>query len=137
MACIYLLNSRGGLQRFDFDITYFIYNYSYPLPINAFLKADNKVNIGKQTCNRGRSPQIYTVRQCVTWKKGTFLLISLSQILYYTLQTTWYGMTKNILGKLQDHWWLQINTFNFERCHTLTRILKILIIITFFNPIDG
>ena len=36
-------------------------------------------------------------------KKLTFLLVSLSQILYYTLQTTWYGMTKNLLGKLPEY----------------------------------
>ena len=36
MACIYLLNSRGGPQSFDFDITYFIYNYSYPLLLRPF-----------------------------------------------------------------------------------------------------
>jgi hypothetical protein len=36
-------------------------------------------------------------------KKGTFLLFSLSQILNDTLQTTWYGMTKNIFGKLPEH----------------------------------
>ena len=75
---------------------------------------------------------------CVSvWhEKGTFLLISLSQILYYTLQTTWYGITKNILGKLPDLWWIHINTFNFEGCHKLTHIFQMLIIITFFNLID-
>ena len=31
MACIYLLNSCGGPGSFDFDITYFVSNYSYPL----------------------------------------------------------------------------------------------------------
>ena len=31
MACIYQLNSRGGPQSFDFDITYLIPYYSYPL----------------------------------------------------------------------------------------------------------
>ena len=31
MACIYLLHSRGGPQRFNFDITYFLPYYSYPL----------------------------------------------------------------------------------------------------------
>ena len=77
---------------------------------------------------------LYRVSVCYM-KKGTFLLISLSKILFYTLQTTWYGIAKNILGKLPDHWWLQINTFNFEGCHTLTHIFQILIII-FFNPID-
>ena len=31
IACIYLLNSRGGPPSFDFDNTYCISNYSYPL----------------------------------------------------------------------------------------------------------
>ena len=48
------------------------------------------------------SSNLYRVSVC-DMKKGTFLLISLSQMLCYTLQTTWYGMTKNILGKLPDH----------------------------------
>ena len=82
------------------------------------------------------SSNLYRASVC-DMKKRTFLLISLSQILNYTLQTTWYGMTKNIIGKLPDHLWLQISTFNFEGCHTLTQIFQILIIITFFNPIDG
>ena len=34
MAFINLLNSRGGPQSFDFDITYFISNQSYPLLID-------------------------------------------------------------------------------------------------------
>jgi hypothetical protein len=48
------------------------------------------------------SSNLYRASVC-DMKKGTFLLISLTQILYYTLQTTWYGMTKNIFGKLPDH----------------------------------
>ena len=48
------------------------------------------------------SSNLYRASVC-DMKKGTFLLISLTQILYYTLQTTWYGMRKNILGKLPDH----------------------------------
>ena len=78
------------------------------------------------------SSNLYRASVC-DMKKGTFLLISLSQVLYYTLQTTWYGITKNVLGKLPDHWWLHINTFNFEGCHTLTHIFQILIIIIFFQ----
>ena len=69
------------------------------------------------------SSNLYRASVC-DMKKGPFLLISLSQILYYTLETTWYGMTKNILGKLPDHLWLQINTFIFEGCHTLTYFSK-------------
>ncbi len=82
------------------------------------------------------SSNLYRASVC-DMKKGTFLLISLTQIFYYTLQTSCYGMTKNIFGKLPDHFWLKINTFNFERCHTLTQIFPVLIIIIFFNPIDG
>ena len=37
MACIYLLNSCGGPQSFDFDITYFS-NYSYPLLVNEIVR---------------------------------------------------------------------------------------------------
>ena len=81
------------------------------------------------------SSNLYCAPVC-DMKKWTFLLISLSQILYYTLQTTWYRTTKNIFGKLPDHWWLQINTFNFEGCHTLTHIFQIHIMIMLFNPID-
>ena len=51
-------------------------------------------------------------------KKVKFLLVNLSQILSYTLQTTWYGMTTKILGKLLDHLWLQINTINWRMPHT-------------------
>ena len=76
------------------------------------------------------SSNLYRASVC-DMKKWTFLLVSLSQILYYTLQTSWCGMTKNILDKLPDHLWLQINTFNFEGCHTLTQIFQILIIFTF------
>ena len=76
------------------------------------------------------SSNLYRASVC-DMEKGVFLLISLSQILYYTLQTTWYGIIKNIFGKLPDHWWLLINTINFEGCHTLTHIFQILIIITF------
>ena len=35
MACIYLLNSRGGTQSFDFDITYF-----YPIIVTPYLNED-------------------------------------------------------------------------------------------------
>ena len=76
------------------------------------------------------SSNLYRASVC-DMAQRTFLLISLSQILYYTFQTTCYGITKNILGKLPDHWWLQITTFNFEGCHTLTHIFQILIIIIF------
>ena len=41
----------------------------------------------------------------------------------------WDG--KNILGKLPDHLCLQITTFNFEECRTLTQICQILFINTF------
>ena len=37
MACIYLLNSRGGPQTFDLDITYFISNNSYPLMLDNIM----------------------------------------------------------------------------------------------------
>ena len=46
-----------------------------------------------------RSSQMYTVRQCVIWKKKGFLLRSLFKIQFYTLQTTLYGMAKKCIGK--------------------------------------
>ena len=33
MACIYLLNSRGGTRSFDFDITYF-----YPIIVTPYFR---------------------------------------------------------------------------------------------------
>ena len=38
MACIYLLNSRGGPQSFDFDITYL-----YPIIVTPYVLATFKV----------------------------------------------------------------------------------------------
>ena len=49
--CIYLLNSHEGPQSFNFDITYFIHNYSYPLPTNLFLLL--------LRANSGYLPKIY------------------------------------------------------------------------------
>ena len=45
MACIYLLNSREGPQSFDFDITYFISNYCYPLTL-----VENSILGSKVSC---------------------------------------------------------------------------------------
>ena len=51
MACIYLLNSRGGPQSFDFDITHFISNYSYPLVVVLIVAAPAFLSARSSACS--------------------------------------------------------------------------------------
>ena len=48
------------------------------------------------------SSNLYRTSVCDMRKKKLFL-IGLSNIEFYPLQSTWYGMAENILGKLPDH----------------------------------
>ena len=63
MACIYLLNSRGGPRRFDFDITYYLSNYRYPLVLGGRMFRHMKLP-EMSFFARLRSPQSSSTVEC-------------------------------------------------------------------------
>ena len=87
------------------------------IPVNLF-------PFFKDSSTQGEiSWKLYRASVC-DMKKHTFLFAILSQVLQFTLQTSWYGMTKNISGKLPDPFGLRRGSSYYWGCHTLTQVLK-------------
>ena len=79
MSCIYLLNSRGGPQSFDFDITYFISNYSYPLV--SVLKSASVERFGASRKQDFLRVKLFWLKSCSCKKKVSFSMSGLGYLL--------------------------------------------------------